>query len=492
MKKTLAVLISAAMFGSTCAYAADFIRGGDITELNYIEDLGGKYYDQNGVERDALEILAENGMNMARIRLSNNPGKGRGDGSYYLPDGYQNEADCLDLAKRAKAAGMGIQFTFNYSDYWSNGTRQIIPSDWVAQIKAEKGFDISDPTFLNAMTSAQRAEIISALEKIIYDYTYDIMSKLKAQDTVPEYVSLGNEINGGMLFPFANMYAAAMSATNHELIWDNITSADVTCPEDKVTLAKFINAGYDAVKAVSPETQVVIHLAEAPNDAFTWALGELNKAGAKFDVIGASYYPSWSNKTIENFVTFANSITKTYNKDILIMETGFNWNEVTTDGYPGQLTDIDAYKNVFPPTQDGHYGYISALFKGLRSVQNDRCIGSLYWDPLMIHVDDGTGKSLSGWAYLESDDSVQKNVVENTTLFDFDGKAIKSLDAFREDMEANTIMIISPTYDGDGRLVDVEITRTDKRDTGSAKEGDFIWDHQKIKGFGMKENNRRK
>lgn len=485
MKKIVSFILSAAMLSTSVAFANDFIRGGDISSLTYIEDLGGKYYDMDGVERDALEILAESGMNMARIRLSNNPGKGRGDGTYYLKDGYQNEADCLELAKRAKAAGMGIEFTFNYSDYWSNGTRQIIPSDWVNAIKAEKGYDISDPVFLNAMTSAQRKEIIAALEVLIYDYTYDIMSKLKAQDTLPQYVSLGNEINGGMLFPFANMYAATMSASNYELIFSGATSADVSCPEDKASLAKFINAGYKAVKAVSPEAQVVIHLADAPNDAYTWALGELVKAGAKFDVIGASYYPSWSGKVIEDFVKFANSITKTYNKDILIMETGFNWNEVTTDGYPGQLGDIDQYKEKFPPTQDGHHGYMDALFKGVRSVENNRCLGFLYWDPLMIHVDDGTGKSLSGWAYRESDDCVEKNVVENTTLFDFNGKAIRTLDAFRADMKENDVMVITPTYDKDGRLVDVKLNKTDKRNKKDVKDGDFVWDFEKIKGFGM-------
>ena len=495
MKKTIALALSGAILASTCAYAKEFIRGGDISSLSYIEDLGGKYYDQNGVERDALEILAQSGMNMARIRLSNNPGKGRGDGTYYLPDGYQNESDCLDLARRAKAAGMGIQFTFNYSDYWSNGSRQIIPSDWVNMIKSEKGYDISDPAFLNAMTAEERAEIISALEKIIYDYTYDIMSKLKAQDTVPEYVSPGNEINGGLLFPFANTYDAFMNSKSFELMFGDAVSADdIKCPVDWSALARFINAGYTAVKEVSPESQVVIHLASGwSKDGsyqqyiwdYEWFLGELKKHGAKYDVIGSSYYPSWTNTTIETYAEFCNIITKEFDKDILVMETGFNWNEVTTDGYGGQLSDIDAYKNTLPPTQDGHYGYMKALFEGLRSVENNRCIGSLYWDPLMIHVDDGTGKSLSGWAYRESDGKAEKNVVENTTLFDFNGKAIKSLDAFREDMEANRIMIISPTYDENGRLTDVTINRSDKRDEDSAKDGDFVWDYEKIKAFGM-------
>lgn len=44
--------------------------------------------------------------------------------------------------------------------------------------------------FLNSMTSEQREEIQDKLAEIVYNYTYDIMSKLKAQGTVPEYVRL--------------------------------------------------------------------------------------------------------------------------------------------------------------------------------------------------------------------------------------------------------------------------------------------------------------
>ncbi len=436
MKKAIALILSSVLLGGTYASASDFYRGGDISSLTYIEDLGGKYYDANGIERDALEILAENGMNMARIRLSNNPGKGRGDGNYYLKEGYQDEADCLNLAKRAKEAGMDIQFTFNYSDYWSNGTRQIVPSDWVNKIQADLGYDISDPTFLKSMTTSQRTQVISALETVIYDYTFDIMTKLKEQNTTPKYVSLGNEINGGLLFPFANTYAANMNSSNFELVFgSDVSSDDIVCPQDWKSLAKFINAGYNAVKAVSPETKVILHLADGTvTGTYTWYFDELAKVGAKYDVIGASYYPAWTNSTIETCVSFCNTLTSRYNKDIMIMETGYNWNETTTDGYGGQLTSDTVYKDIYPSTQEGHYGYMSALFSGLRSVNNNRCLGALYWDPLMIHVEDENGNNLSGWAYNEATDKVEKNVVENTTLFDFDGKAILSLNAFREDM----------------------------------------------------------
>lgn len=478
-KKCLIPLILAATAGlSNTAFAQDFYRGGDITELTYIESLGGKYYDKDGKERDALDILAENGMNMARIRLTNTPGKGNGDGTYYLPEGYQDEADCLALAKRAKAHNMGIQFTFNYSDYWSNGSRQIIPSQWVEQILSDTGYNVKDADFLNSMTAEQRAQIINELEKIVYDYTLDIMKKLKAQDTVPEYVSLGNEIRGGLLFPFANTYDANMNRDRFELVFDDDKSDnDIKCPKDWESLARFINAGYKAVKEVSPDTQVIIHLDDGSKvSAFTWYLDQLDEVGAKYDVIGASYYPAWSGNVIETCVDFCNEITEKYDKDIMIMETGYNWNSTTKDGNGGQLVDIDAYKDVFPATQEGHYGYMKTLFEGLRSVKNDRCLGALYWDPLMIHVEDENGSHLSGWAYLEADDSVEPNIVENTTLFDFDGKAIKSLDAYKEDMEKYTVTSVLPEYDNDGLLTGVNVERTDIRNA----EG-YIWNGKTIK-----------
>ena len=91
--------------------------------------------------------------------------------------------------------------------------------------------------------------------------------------------------------------------------------------------------------------------------------------------------------------------------------------------------DIEAYKDKYPPTPEGQKGFLSDLYNGLKSVNDGACIGAIYWDPLMIHVEDHETEnaSLSGWAYRESDDKPDGNVVENTTLFDFDGKALPVL-----------------------------------------------------------------
>lgn len=412
---------------------SNFIVGGDMTEVSYIESLGGAYKDAEGNKTDPFKYLAANGVNMARIRLSNTTGKGTGDGTYYLPGGFQDEADCLALSKRAHDAGMGIQFTFNYSDYWSNGDRQIIPSEWVKRIKEELGYDVKDASFLKAMTAAQKKEIQNKLGDIVYEYTYDIMTKLKEQGTVPEYVSLGNEINGGMFFPFANTFNANMNSNRFELVYDDKKDEanDIKCYKDWSGLANILNRGYDAVKAVSPESQVIIHLANGSKDSiFTWFFDEYKKAGGKFDVIGASYYPAWTQNPVETCVSFCNSISSKYNKDIMIMEVGYNWNKTKKNGYEGQLTsNAPGYNEKYPFTQEGHCGFMADMINGMKSVNNGRCAGILYWDPCMIHVEDpsAVNESLSGWAINESDDKPAGNVVENTTLFDFDGKAIKTV-----------------------------------------------------------------
>ena len=59
------------------------------------------------------------------------------------------------------------------------------------------------------------------------------------------------------------------------------------------------------------------------------------------------------------------------------------------------------------------------LIHGMKTANNDRVIGDLYWDPVLIEVS-GVGLELG-----------PPNVVSNTTLFDFSGNALPALKAFR-------------------------------------------------------------
>jgi len=335
-----------------------FLKGGDISELTYVEQGGGVFYETNGVPMDCLQILKNHGFNIVRLRLYNNPSPANSD----LPAGIQSPTNILALAARAKALGLQIELTFYYSDGWANNLPQAWTNDTFAQLTND-----------------------------VYNFTTNFMTEMENQGTTPEYVSLGNEINGGILLP-------AGSSGN----WPQ--------------LAQLLKMGYAGVKAVSPATQVILHLNNVSSSSVTSFLNQVVNYGVPWDITGCSYYPFWTGYTAEQARDQINSWYTNYNKPVLIMETGYNWSTNRCDGYPGQLANNGP--EPFPSTPLGQKEFLLNCFNALKLVDQGQCIGDLYWDPVFICVP-GEGWELG-----------QPNVVDNTTLFDFTGHALPSLDAF--------------------------------------------------------------
>lgn len=380
-----------------------FLKGGDVSAITYVESQGGKFYNRDGRERDVFQILKENGHDIVRLRLYNDPGKGHGDGKYYVPAGIMDKDDILKIAKRVKEAGLQIQLSFHYSDYWSNGGMQIIPHEWQEQIDG-----LPDD-----------AAKVEKLEQLLYDYTLDVMQAMKDQGTTPEFVSLGNEMHGGLLFPYGRATTSTWGA-----------------------LAKFLTAGINAVKAVSPDTKVILHLDDAGNyDKYETFYDKAEELGVPYDILGPSYYPFWTNKDVKTIVEFLNYMGKKYNKDIMIMETGFPWNPTTFSGSTGQLYHNGPYPMEMS-SPEGQKNFMIEVFNGLKSVDNGRVIGDLYWDPIFIHAPG------VGWAYREADDGVEDNAIDNTTLFDFDGKALPVFDAYLHNADGTVNGMISGVVQG--------------------------------------------
>lgn len=349
----------------------NFLKGGDVSELSYVESKGGKFFE-NGVQKDCFQILKDMGVNIVRLRLYNDPGNPSYTPSSRLPQGFQNTTDILKLAKRAKAAGMQILLTFHYSDYWTNSGTQNKPHDWANLSYAD-------------------------LKTAVYNFTLNFMNQMKAQGTTPEFVSLGNETASGILFPDGDY--------NHFN-----------------QMAELFNQGYDAVKSVSSSTQVIIHLNDAGNSGlYDWFFPALISAGGKFDLIGASYYPFWTGKTVTQIQQWAVTESTKYNKKIIIMETGYDWNPTLPDGSGGQLADNGPYSAIYPATAEGQKDFLYECFNGLKNVDNGSVIGDIYWDPVMLPAP-GVGWELGA-----------KDVVANSTLFDFNGNALVGFKAFQYD-----------------------------------------------------------
>lgn len=297
----------------------EMIYGADIGFLSQLESQGVEWVDDNGNTEDALVLLKEKGVNAVRLRVFVKPPE---DFVWTKPDGttcilgYADTKGLLYTAERARDLGMKIMVVFHYSDHFADPLIQDVPSEWEGATADE-------------------------LEKYIYDYTYYIMTQLAEQNVYPEWVQVGNEVSYGMLYPTGS------NQTN-----------------DFAQLTKYLNSGYDAVKAASPDTKVVTHLTHGSGVShFAWFFENfITKCGGKTDVIGMSYYPYWTSAfdgdCIENVAYNLSKMAAQYDKEVMICETG-------------ELEENPA----------GTYELLRKEAKALKAVPNNKGIGIFYWEP---------------------------------------------------------------------------------------------------------------
>jgi arabinogalactan endo-1,4-beta-galactosidase len=253
------------------------LRGADVSSLAKSEALGGVYRDARGHRGDALRILAKSGLNVIRLKVWVNPA-----------DGYNTKTQVLAIARRAKAQGMKLLVDFHYSDTWADPGKQFKPAAWETL------------TF-------------EALKQAVYDHTYDVLDALRRQGTTADLVQVGNEINGGLLWPDGS----------------NSTWANT---------AALLNSGYDAAKKVSRATKVVLHLANGgDNGLYRWWFDNAATYGIRYDVIGLSYYPYWHG-TLEAFQANIDDVATRYGKPVVVAETA----------YPFTTADDDGWANIAP------------------------------------------------------------------------------------------------------------------------------------------------
>ncbi len=239
--------------------------GADISFLPQLEAEGRKFYDKE-VQKDAIEILKDRGLNYVRLRIFNNPEAKGG----YSAKGYCGLEQTKAMAVRIKKAGMKFLLDFHYSDTWADPGKQFKPSAW------------ADYNFVQ-LTGA------------IHDFTKNVLEQLKAQGTLPDMVQVGNEINHGMIWPDGN-----------------IKNLD--------TLAAFIKAGISAVKETDAGIPIMLHIACGGQNAESrYFLDNMLARNVEFDVIGESYYPRWHG-TLDSLKNNLTDLAGRYKQDIIVVE----------------------------------------------------------------------------------------------------------------------------------------------------------------------------
>ena len=342
------------------------IRGADVSSLDKSEVMGGVYHYKNGKPGDALEILQSNGLNYIRLRVWVDPA-----------DGFHTKERILPMAKRAKDLGMGVLIDFHYSDFWADPGKQYKPAAWA-------DYDLEQ------------------LETAVYEHTYDVCSALVAQGTPPDMIQIGNEINGGMLWP-----EGALATYN----WQSFTE-----------LAGLLKNGVQAVNDCSPETKIMLHLAEAGNyGLLNWWYGNIIEEGVPFDVMGLSYYPYWHG-TLENLQSTLNSIATLYEKDIVLVEFAYPFTLSNDDHLENIVRDQSLLTAGYPATPEGQRVMTRKIMNIVSEIPNDHGLGVFYWDATWTAVDG------NGW---DPTDPNSGNGWENQALFDFDDQALPALLEFQ-------------------------------------------------------------
>lgn len=355
----------------------DYIMGVDLSSVIEVENAGGKFYDAEGNEGDIFEILADYGVNYIRIRLWNDPFDENGNS---FGGGGNDLGTDLEIAGRAVAAGLKVCLDFHYSDFWADPSKQTMPRAWTGYT-------------------------YDALRQVVYDYTYETLKKFEEQGCLPSMVQTGNEINNGFLFDKGS--AAS---------WRNI----------------YLYEALSAVKAVNPEIRTVIHLADgATYSTISGFVDSLIADNIDFDVIGLSYYSYWHG-SMAKFQSCLEALDDKYDKDLCVMEYSYGYGDVsnayTGNVFSSALEEAGGYK----ATVQGQASYIRDVNEAVASTSHG--IGSFYWEPAWLPLAGTSWASEYAAGYLAAQgDGGGEGTVSwaNQALFDFDGKPLDSLKAFR-------------------------------------------------------------
>ena len=274
------------------------------------------YNDQNGESRKLYDIITNDyGYNMVRLRTWT----GNDDGSC-------GKNTIIAYAKLCADAGLRIMIDFHYADSWADPGKQPPPAAWG----------------VTNDVSAAEADRVAGL---LYDYTYDWISSLVEAGVYPEWVQVGNEINGGMVWPLGH-------TTNME------------------NFIKLLQAGTAAVRDASPTTKIIIHRssAEETDNVLGFYQSLIDNGYTDFDVIGLSFYPYDMDPTYllecvsNTFDGLYEQFCKDTHREIMLVEIGSNYMEGNGATY------------------NQGYNMIVNCIRKLQAIPDGKGTGCMYWE----------------------------------------------------------------------------------------------------------------
>lgn len=345
---------------------SNFMIGQDLSYANMMEDCGAQFHE-DGEVKDVYQIFADNGTNLVRVRLWNNP---NWQESLKQPEGvksqYSNFNDVKETIFRAKLAGMKVMLGFQFSDFWADPGRQIIPKAW-------EGVGTNE----------------TALKDSVYNYVTKVLTALNKEDLMPEYIKIGNETNSGI-----------MTHKGMNSKFEGITLLSNSWARH----AKYYNAAIKAVRDISVTTsikpKIALHVAGAENAV--WFYNNIMTNGVTdFDVMGFTYYYSYGEKSIAYVGDVIEKLKSQHpGYEAMVVETGYLWSNKNIDGLGNIINGSSPdYQPVSPETQKKFMVDLS------NEVKNTGGSGVIFWEPDWVSTPCttpwGTGSSQEHVAFFD-------------------------------------------------------------------------------------------
>ncbi len=327
---------------------ADFMRGADLSFLPTTEGEGTVYYSNSDVASDVILLLKSRGCNTIRMRLWHTPA-----------DAHSSLAEVKALADRVKSAGLKVYLSIHYSDTWADPGHQAKPAAW-------------------------QGLTYTVLKDSLYRYTKKVVTLIQ-----PDYVQVGNELNGGIL-------------------WDDGKINNLS------NFIDLVKEGCRAVREVAPAAKILIHFAGTDNSQ--WFFTQIKSASVDYDMIGLSYYPVWHGLSLDVLKTMITTLISDTGKPLVIAETAYPF----TLGYNDYTNNIVGLSSQlipnYPATPEGQKNFLLAIKSMLK--QNSKGAGFCYWG--------------AEWVAFRGPTATNGSSAENQALFSFGNKELPATAAFAE------------------------------------------------------------
>ncbi len=337
-----------------------FFRGVDNALLEKQEaaraTAGLAWWNDAGVTQDLLQMLKNHGVNMIRLRPSSMPPYATQSSQ---PPCIQNlcyaetENQDLDLAKRAKNLGMSVELTLLFD----GGNSSSVPAAW-----ANDSF--------------------SQLQTDIYNYVKAEIMTYRQAGTIPDLVSIGNEVDTGFL-------GSVGSPTNANF-------GNFAVLQKQAMQAVNDAAADTSIGPAIPPPLTCIHITPA------WDLTQFftlaNQNGIPYDAICHSYYPIFHGPLTDAQAAASNPNHQPVEQDVLVAAAN-------NLGKPIFIIEAgEHYENGFdsndpwyaPPSVTQQRQFLIDVQTVQEGLPNSLGMGLEYWDAVGVNIPSTTGGFLDG------------------------------------------------------------------------------------------------